>query len=268
MSPVPYVWYKFDTLSSTKVTNSGSAGASLDATLNNGASVISNNSPTGSTCLNLTNTSGKISKDPTGQYLSIPPFALGEPFSCSCWFKKPDAKELSAKIFEFSISIVDKLLALSFINYTGKLGLQIEKKDKNNKSFSKTYDFSQTNYCDDKWHHIAVVNEKNSLIAYMDNVKVFETTTFVPLENAQRVMNYIGRSSSPITAYSTIQMDDFRLYTTALNSKDIATLFTYKRKGTISSTVSDQKMIGVWIAIAVVVVMIIIYLFRRKKKVE
>jgi preprotein translocase subunit SecF len=63
-------------------------------------------------------------------------------------------------------------------------------------------------------------------------------------------------------------MDDFRLYTTALNSKDIATLFTYKRKGTISSTVSDQKMIGVWIAIAVVVVMIIIYLFRRKKKVE
>ena len=102
----------------------------------------------------------------------------------------------------------------------------------------------------------------------MDNVKVFETTTFVPLENAQRVMNYIGRSSSPITAYATLQMDDFRLYTTALNSKDIATLFSYKRKGSFSSAVSDKKMIGVWIAIAVVVVMIIIYLFRPKKKAE
>lgn len=98
---------------------------------------ISHDSPTGGTCLNLTNTSGKISKDPTGQYLSIPPFALGEPFSCSCWFKKADAKELSAKIFDFSVSIVDKLVAVSFVNYTGKLGLQIEKRIKTIKVFPK-----------------------------------------------------------------------------------------------------------------------------------
>ena len=116
VSPVPYIWYKFDTLSSSTVINSGSAGASLDATLNNGASVMSTESPTGSSCLNLTNTPTKLSSDPTGQYLSIPPVTLGEPFSCSCWFKKADANEPFARIFDFSLSQMEKLVTLAFSN--------------------------------------------------------------------------------------------------------------------------------------------------------
>ena len=93
VSPVPLIWYKFDTLYSSKVSNSGSAGAMLDATLNNGASVKKYGSPVGSICLNITNTPIKRSQDPTGQFLSIPPFTLGETFSCSCWFKKEKTSE-------------------------------------------------------------------------------------------------------------------------------------------------------------------------------
>ena len=86
----PYIWYKFDTLSSSTVKNAGYAGASLDAILFNGASVTSTESPTGSSCLNLTKPYGKFCSDPTRQYLSIPSFTLGGSFSCSCWFNKAD----------------------------------------------------------------------------------------------------------------------------------------------------------------------------------
>ena len=92
-SAFPLIWYKFESPSSSKVQNFGSAGVLLDATLHNGASVINNDSPTGSTCLNLNNNPVKLSNYPSAQYLSIPRFTLGGAFSCSCWFKKANVEE-------------------------------------------------------------------------------------------------------------------------------------------------------------------------------
>ena len=274
VSPVPYIWYKFDTLSSSKVVNSGSAGASLDATLNNGASVMSTESPTGSLCLNLTNTPTKSSGDPTGQYLSMPPFTLGGPFSCSCWFKKPRADEDWARIFDFSFSLSSpKLLSLAFATTWGQI--LIVKNDSN--GASDLYVNHYTNYCDNKWHHIVVVSDGSNVTLYIDNVK-FDTSTFTTLENTQRVNNYIGRSAHPDNAYATMQIDDFRLYTTPLTVSDIATLFTYKKPQqslTTSSASSasasgasasasitlDQTTISILIAIFVVVIIGIAYMF-------
>ena len=252
VSPVPYIWYKFDTPSTSKVVNSGSAGASLDATLNNGASVMNTESPTGSTCLNITNTPTKLSSDPTGQYLSIPPFTFGESSSCSCWFKKADANELFARIFDFSLSQMKKLVAVGFSNTTGKLMTAVSGESGKVKSSI----LNDMNYCDNKWHHIAIVIEKGVTV-YLDNVKIkyFE---ILPLENVQRVNNYIGRATST-QAYSTIQIDDFRLYTTPLTVSDIATLFTYKKP--LLSTSLDQTTISILIAIVVIVIIIIAYMF-------
>ena len=70
----PYIWYQFETPTSTQIKNYGSAGTTLDATLHNGASVMKSDSPLGSLCLNLVNTPLKQSNDSTGQYLSIPSF--------------------------------------------------------------------------------------------------------------------------------------------------------------------------------------------------
>ena len=111
---VPLIWYKFESLSTSNVQNFGSAGVSLDATLQNGASVISNESPTGSTCLNLSNTPVKYSTDPTGQYLSIPPFTLGGAFSCSCWFKIGNVQQWTSV---YSFSLLNGAKSLSLFKY-------------------------------------------------------------------------------------------------------------------------------------------------------
>ncbi len=130
-SPFPYIWYKFDTISSSKVINSGSAGATLDATLYNGASVINNENanPIGSTCLNLQNTPNKLCSDSTGQYLSIPPFTLGGPFSFSCWFKKDNKNTnytfrltLGSNLKTLKVEEVNSLLELVAKELKDKIG--------------------------------------------------------------------------------------------------------------------------------------------------
>ena len=220
-NPVPLIWYKFDTLSSTKVSNYGSAGSSLDATLNNGAVVTTYESPVGPISLNLTNTPVKLSVDPTGQYLSIPPFTLGGPFSFSCWFRKySDANEKNGRIFEFSLSS-EKIISVSF-DRLGKI--IITKVDSNGKS-STTLD--KINYCDNKWHHIVISSDGKLLVFYVDNVKI-NALKYTALQSLQRVNNYIGRTIDKNVAYSTIRLDDFRVYTTTLTNSDIATLFNYK----------------------------------------
>ena len=87
------------------------------------------------------------------------------------------------------------------------------------------------------------------------------TTKFAALENVQRVNNYIGRSSWP-DAYSTIQIDDFRVYTTPLTDSNIASLFTYKKivpATTMTSTLAstdDMKTYGIWMLIVVIIFLI------------
>ena len=255
VSPVPYIWYKFDTLSSLKVVNSGSAGASLDATLNNGASVMSNESPTGSTCLNLKNFPSKESSDPTGQYLSIPPFTLGGLFSCSCWFKKDTYTtiEENAKIFDFSSSTNnDAPLSLGFYNTNGNISL--------NYSTQKVYS-NDTNYCDNKWHHVVVVSDGSMFVIYIDNVQI-KTIEHKKFNDIHPNNNYLGRSWTNKHPYSTIQLDDFRLYTTPLTVSDIATLFAYKKPlQSTPSFASDQTTIGILIALVVVIILVIAYMF-------
>ena len=231
-SPFPYIWYKFDTISSSKVINSGSAGATLDATLYNGASVINNENanPIGSTCLNLQNTPNKLCSDSTGQYLSIPPFTLGGPFSFSCWFKKDNKNQEWARIFNFSLAPPsEKLLTLAFASKSGYILIA-----KNDSNSSTDHYVNQTNYCDQKWHHIAIVSDASNITFYIDNVKCW-TSAITALENVQRVNNYIGRSSNTNDVYATMQIDDFRLYTTPLTESDIATLFTYRKTITTPS---------------------------------
>ena len=254
----PYIWYKFDTLLSSTVKNAGSAGASLDAILFNGASVRSTESPTGSSCLNLTNTYGKLSSDPTGQYLSIPPFKLGGSFSCSCWFKKADRREEWARIFDFSLAPSSvKLLSLAFASTLGQILIV-----KNDSNSSTDHYFNQTNYCDNKWHHIAVVSDANTVTFYLDNVK-FNPSKITAVENVRRVNNYIGRSSVPNNAYSTVQIDDFRLYTEPLNDSDIETLFTYNKTEPVTSTTGGfMRPTIVWIILVVVLLFAgLLYMF-------
>ena len=258
-SSVPLIWYKFETASTTKVKNYGSAGSTLDATLNNGASVISSDSPVGSTNLNLINTPAKPSSDPNGQYLSIPAFTAGGSFSFSCWFKKSNTTENWARIFDFSFSLNGgKTLILAFAGTVGQIILG--RNDIGNKPTNTI------NYCDNKWHHIVGISDSSTLTFYIDNVKI-NSMPYTALESTSRINNYLGRSSYAPDQYSTIQIDDFRFYTTALNSSEVPVLYNYKK--TSSMLQSFQQSPNMWYiigALIVIIIAVLAWLWLSKKR--
>ena len=265
----PYIWYQFETPTSTQIKNHGSGGASLDATLHNGASVMKSDSPLGTLCLNLVNTPLKQSNDSTGQYLSIPSFKIyGIAFSCSCWFKKSNTNETWSRIFDFSVTPNGgKTISLAFSGNTGQIVL-----DRNDAFYKGISSTNSTNYCDNKWHHIVVSGTGSSLSFYVDNVKL-NTMQYKILEPAERVNNAIGRSSYASDAYTSIQIDDFRWYTVPLSDIDVTALFNYKKTETIVQKVqyfvSDKSwymIISGSILIFVILVVLVWYFFIKKKE--
>ena len=265
----PYIWYQFETITSTQVKNYGSGGTALDATLHNGASVMKSDSPIGSVCLNLMNTPTKQSSDASGQYLSFPSFKVsGVAFSCSCWFKKSNTNETWSRIFDFSVTPNGgKTISLAFSGNTGQIVL-----DRNDTFYKGISNVNSTNYCDNKWHHIVIVGNGSSLSFYIDNVKL-NTMQYKILEPAERVTNSIGRSSYTSDAYASIQIDDFRWYTLPLNDVDVTALFNYKKTETITQKVqyfvSDKSwymiISGSFAIIIIIVVFVRYFIFRKKE---
>jgi hypothetical protein len=224
MAQTPIIWYKFKqntSTTSTDITNDGSLGAALNAKLMNGATVGMSDSPVGSTSLIIQNTS-KLSTDPTGQYLSIPAFSLGGPFTISFWFKKASAAESSARLFDFSNgSTGNKAFLVFFSGTSGQLLV-----GRYDASGALNYTTNTTNYCDNKWHHFVCMYNGTTFLIYVDNVLI-KSQVAPAIETVNRVNNWIGRSSWP-DPYGSLSLDDFRIYNTALNSTDLSSLYTYK----------------------------------------
>ena len=143
-------------------------------------------------------------------------------------------------------------MSLEFYNTNGNISI--------NYSTQKIYS-NDTNYCDNKWHHIVVVSEGSMFLIYIDNVQI-KTFKYNKFNDIHPNNNYLGRSWTNKQPYSTIQLDDFRLYTTPLTVSDIATLYTYKKPlQSIPSYALDQTTIGILIAIIVVIILGIAYMF-------
>ena len=223
----PLIWYKFDVSSKDKVTNAGSGGTAYDAALMNGAVVDKSDSTVGPVSgpmsLNIQNSS-KLSGDATGQYMSIPSLTLGGNFTVSCWFKKTSPTEVFARLFDFSLANEgSKLLTVAFESTNGKLIL-----GRNDKNSVANYPITTTSYCDGKWHHVVIIYDGTNFIVYIDNV-VANTIKAPGIEAVSRPNNYLGRSSYKADSYSTINIDDFRIYTTNISSADVKTLFEYRK---------------------------------------
>ena len=228
--PLPYIWYPFDTLSSTTVENSGSAGTKLNASLYNGAAVVQNDKPEGTTALVLNNSPNKPSQDNTGQYLSIPSFNLGSSFTISLWFKKSSPSPNFLRIFDFSDGKnVINTFVLTF--YNGNLLIPLN---------NNNYIVSSTNYCDNAWHHIVLIQYTSNFYVYIDTLLI---TTISASSGVQvyRTNNYIGRSSFQNDYYATISICDFRIYTMSLTANDVDVLFNYYKILNFSNYTSIDK---------------------------
>ena len=103
----------------------------------------------------------------------------------------------------------------------------------------------------------------SSLAIFIDyqEIKLTEKTVldYFVVETVERENNYIGRSSL-VDSYATIQVDDFRLYTTAINDYDIQELYNYKK--TPETKKENKKETKKWntnTIILIVVIVVIIF---------
>ena len=99
-----------------------------------------------------------------------------------------------------------------------------------------------SDYCDDKWYHIAIVHDGKTMTVYINNKRT-DSVTGPPIINVSRNYNYIGRGSQSNSSYSTMSIDDFRIYNTNLAEKDLTDIFHYKKNKDKSKkdTKNDNK---------------------------
>ena len=225
--PTPSIWYRFEE-NASEIKNYGTGV--FDATIYNGASAGPNVSPKGTASLSLRNIPPKKSEDDTGQYLSIPPFTTGGPMTISLWFKKEMKGEDFARIFDFSDGQnLDNTFLLTFTK-NGNLWIR---------SHGSTYIISETDYCDNKWHHVVLIIDKSNLTVYIDT-EVIQKIPYFNVPITVRDKNYIGRSSFRGDDYCTMNIADFRKYTQVLTVNDVLILFNYYKILYFSNSLSEN----------------------------
>lgn len=93
---------------------------------------------------------------------------------------------------------------------------------------SATYSISGKNLLDNNWHHYAITFKNGIIVFYIDGVQIGTTdwsnsVTYVTCNNAGNTWHLAGYST---TSESFIgNLADARIYTTALSTEDIATLY-------------------------------------------
>ena len=223
--PTPILWYKFEKNSENQITEEANS-YTYDATLYNNAQVKDMDTPIGKKALSLYNRPVNSSVNNTGQYMSIPPFQLGGKLTVTFWFKKDTKDEASARIFDFynqQQGITDKQFTAYFDN-SGHV--KISKNDKNGKD---TMTANITNLCNGKWNHIAIAHDGKYVTVYINNISP-KPYLFSEIETLTRSHNNIGRGSDQKIHYSTISIDDFRIYDTDLDKNDINEIYNYKKE--------------------------------------
>ena len=221
--PIPFIWYRFEENVSI-INNYGTTGQDHDARLHEGASAGPNINPIGTASLSL-----RKNQDNSGQYLTIPPFSFVYPITISFWFKKESKGQYFTDIIDFSnTNNSDSQFLLAFTK-KGNLWIFYDQ---------KLYNISDTNYCDNKWHHIVIAVDQSNVNIFIDTDFIKRLPSF-SFKNAYRNMNYIG-SSYRGDDDSTINIADFRIYTVALTANDVLFLFNYYKLLYISNTVSEN----------------------------
>ena len=223
--PTPILWYKFEKNSENQITEEANSHT-YDATLYNNAQVKDMDTPIGKKALSLYNRPVNSSANNTGQYMSIPPFQLGGKLTVTFWFKKDTKDEASARIFDFynqQYGTTDKQFT-AFFDSAGNL--KIFKKDQNG---SDTMIAEKKNLCNGKWYHITILHDGKN-ISVFKNSSLTITQPFSEVETLTRTHNDLGRGSDQKNHYSTINIDDFRIYNTVLNDNDIHEIYNYKKE--------------------------------------
>ena len=218
--PVPILRYSFDswTTGQTTVTNEGSLGtynATLRTDGTGGSATVVGTSATGTQCLSL------VGNSYSGGYLQLPSFTMGGDNWAICWWVK--IVSLPVGLFSFNDFRADVTFPSSCVVYTN---------NNTNETLSGTVSVS-----DNKWHHIALVYNTNTLLIYIDgvvNVSSFLSTVV----STFRTTNTFGK-------YGMMSIDDIRIYdNVALCSTDVIDLNFLLVRYSFENGVQNSGILG------------------------
>ena len=225
----PIIWYDFANVHGSTVKNSSSNDH--DGTIYHNAKYGHSGSPAGGDSLNLYNRPVNNSVNDSGQYMSIPPFQFGGPITVTFWFKKNVKDEPSATIFDFFDSDTGRITN-EFVAFFNKKGnITIGNRDKN--GISKI--LLNQDYCDDKWYHFAIVHDGTTMTVYINGNKKDSV-------KSTAIENIASRGSQMQSMYSTMSIEDFRVYNKNLTENDIHDIFTTKKNNTKTSNKNNNKI--------------------------
>jgi len=227
--PNPWLWYTFKNNYGTTVFNKGTAGPSMDGTLMNSAVCSNMDYAINGMSLSLVN-NAVLSSQSTGQYISVPSFTFGGTgfaWSFSCWFKKQSGTvtEIWARIFDFCVGRMGNTdFCVGFVYNAGTVFF-----GRCDANLGNTNLTTSTNLCNGNWHHVVVVYDGSTTFTIYINNSSVASTNQVSIVSATRSINFIGRSTYDSDKYSSIIIDDFRLYSGyCLTTTDIAYLYNLR----------------------------------------
>ncbi|NLY43956.1 MAG: DUF1080 domain-containing protein [Clostridiaceae bacterium] len=202
------LWYKFDETSGT--TAMDSSGSGNDGILRGGASWS-----TGKIL-------GSVKLNGVDGYVEMPNGILSnvEDFTIATWVKVNSQKNFQ-RIFDFGVDTNKNMFLTpnaAHSNATGLLFAITLESYTNEQRISAGYHLGMG-----EWKHIAVTISGNTGIIYENGVQVGknENMTLKPSDLGNTLQNYIGRSVYSADPYFDGEVDDFRIYNTALGEAEI-----------------------------------------------
>ena len=215
------LWYTFnDWTAGSSIINNGALGTSNNGTLYGGTiPAISRNGVT-TLCLSLSRSST--------QYMFIPSFTFGGgSFTVCFWYKKSVQNEQYTRVFDFAG--INTFGLQNFLIHFNSDTLSFFSSDTPTTNINNSINLMPASTsCDGQWRHIALVctfhtPTVSKYTCYVNGV-VGVTFTGPVVMNATRTSNFIGQSNGT-DGTTTLLLDDFRLYSRALSTSDIITVY-------------------------------------------
>lgn len=182
------------------------------------------------------NANSALSFDGTSNYISLPSFTIGGPFSVAAWVYLDNNAINWQRLIDFGNGQYNNNLVLGWVSqhmffecYNGASTLKIE----------TTETFPQG-----QWVHVtATIDGNGNAKIYWNGVLKASGTTYVP-PSVSRTNQYIGKSNWP-DPYFMGKMDDLRLYNRALAEPEAFAMstrpLTVTRSGSGTGTVASNK---------------------------
>ena len=220
------IWYPFDEADGTVAIDYSSN--ERNATLKNMSAANRIAGKLGG-AISFDTPSSKLSSDASGQYLDLGSWSFGGAFTLSTWIKH-DQWRSHGTIFNLPGS--DSLQLRYNSTSSNNLYLLLNGTSGGNESIN-----SGAGLLDwEKWYHLAISLENggtnNSTARIYKDGSLFSTVTGLTVPDVvSRSNQFIARSNTGTDHYFVGDLDDFRLYGTALSATDISAIFTERSAG-------------------------------------